>query len=102
MDVSGLLLELIKFNSTYILLIGEDFESTGDLLEQIVWDAVEKQDGELVSQGSGRLKIICDGVMQTPLGEPIGIFFEFLVMYKSNKHVVTTTEKRLHKLPYAT
>jgi hypothetical protein len=66
---------LIKFNSTNILLIGEDFESTGDLLEQLLLDAVEKQDGELVSQGSGRLNTICDGVMQTPLGEPIGMFF---------------------------
>ncbi len=63
MDVSGLMLELIKFNSTNILLIGEDFESTVDLLEQLLMEAVEKQDGELVSQGSGSWNTICDAVM---------------------------------------
>jgi hypothetical protein len=70
---SALLGDFTKFNSTKILLMGEDFNGTSELFDQIVTRLLALYDGELVSHGSGKLKMIWEGVMQTPLGEPTGM-----------------------------
>jgi hypothetical protein len=38
--------------------MGDDLDSTGDVLEQLLLESLQVQDGELESNGIGKLKLI--------------------------------------------
>jgi hypothetical protein len=53
--------------------MGEDFDGTSNLFELTLTQSLSVHVGELVSHGSGKLKMIWEGVTQTPFGELTGM-----------------------------